>query len=88
MGVYRELFIFAAKAGSLEGYLYEREEVKSLSNWAENIDKMYHNLPDEVKKDMGREFGIVLTRILGYGNKLLEAESKSRLNKLHAEVES
>jgi hypothetical protein len=82
MGMYEELFKFAAKAGSLEGYLYERGEVKPLSNWVENIDKMYHSLPDDVKKDIEREFGIVLTRILGHGDTVLAPGLKSKLGDL------
>ncbi len=82
MEIYAELFKFAAKAGSLEGYLYEREEAKPLSNWVENIGEMYHSLPDDVRKDIDREFGIVLTRTLGFGNKILAPELKSKLDNL------
>ena len=39
MGAYEELFKFAAKAGSLEGYLYEREKVEPLEDWVSNIER-------------------------------------------------
>jgi hypothetical protein len=82
MEVYIELFKFAAKAGSLEGYLYERERLEPLHDWATNIEKMYAKLPDNVKKDIGDELGIVLKRCLNYGEKVLEKEIKTRLNNL------
>ena len=82
MGVYKELFKFAAKAGSLEGYLYEREKVESLDNWVSNIERMYASLPDNVKEDIRNEFSVVLTRTLTYGGKLLEQEIRTRLKDL------
>jgi hypothetical protein len=82
VGVYKELFKFAAKAGSLEGYLYEREKVESLDNWVSNIERMYASLPDNVKEDIRNEFSVVLTRTLTYGGKLLEQEIRTRLKNL------
>ena len=80
MGEYEELFKFAAKAGALEGYLYEREKVEPLNNWVSNIEKMYASLPDNVKNDIRSEFASVLTRTLTYGGKVLEEELRTRLN--------
>jgi hypothetical protein len=82
MGEYEELFKFAAKAGALEGYLYEREKVESLDNWVINIERMYTSLPNKVKKDIGNELSSVLTRTLSYGEKVLKEEIKSKLNSL------
>ena len=82
MGEYEELFRFAAKAGALEGYLYEREIVEPLYDWVANIEKMYASLPDKAKKDVKNEFSRVLTRILTYGEKVLEEEIRTRLNNL------
>ena len=48
MGEYEELFKFAAKAGALEGYLYEREKVEPLDNWVSNLEKMHASLPDKI----------------------------------------
>jgi hypothetical protein len=85
VGVYKELFEFAAKAGSLEGYLYEREKVESLDNWISNIERMYSSLPDNVKEDMRDEFRSVVKRTLDYGGKVLEEEILIRLNQLLSE---
>jgi hypothetical protein len=84
VGEYEEFFTFAAKVGSLEGYLYEREKVEPLDNWVSNMEKMYANLPDNVKKDIRSELGRVLTRTLTHGGKVLDDEIKSRLNNLLA----
>ena len=82
MSEYEELFKFAAKAGSLEGYLYERERLESLYGWVGNIEKMYINLPDAIKKDIRDPLKSVLTRSLKYGEKTLDKEIKERLEKL------
>lgn len=82
MGVYEELFKFAAKAGALEGYLYEREKIEPLHDWVSNIEKMYASLPDNVKDDIKNEFSTVLRRILKYGRGVLEEEIRTRLNNL------
>ena len=82
MGEYKELFEFAAKAGALEGYLYERVKVEPLDNWVSNIEKMYASLPDNVKEDVRDEFSNVLRRILTNGGKVLEDGIIARLNKI------
>jgi galactose-1-phosphate uridylyltransferase len=80
MEEYEELFKFAAKAGSMEGYLYEREKIEPLSNWVSNLETMYANLPDEVKAQIRDELGNVLARILQYGGTHLEEEIRTRLH--------
>lgn len=82
MGEYEALFKFAAKAGSLEGYLYEREKVEPLDNWVSNIERMYASLPDNVKEDIRNEFSNVLRKILTYGGKVLEEGIITKLNNL------
>ena len=82
MGEYEELFRFAARAGALEGYLYEREKVEPLYDWVSNIEGMYASLPDKVKEDIRGEFGNVLRRTLTYGGKVLEGGIRARLNNL------
>ncbi|MBI2860831.1 MAG: hypothetical protein HYX91_04910 [Chloroflexi bacterium] len=84
MGVYSELFRLAAKAGSLEGHLYDREKerIEPLDNWVGNIEKMYVGLTDPVKQDIREEFGQVLRRTLANGEKALEADIKARLGRL------
>jgi hypothetical protein len=79
---YNEIFKFAAKAGALEGYLYEREKLEPLDNWVANIDVMYRSLPDSAKDDIKGEFSIVLRRILTYEAKVLGEEIKTKLNNL------
>ena len=82
MGEYEELFKFAAKAGALEGYLYEREKGEPLSDWVNNIERMYDRLPDKAKEAIRNELSRVLTRTLTYGGKVLEKEIRARLNNL------
>lgn len=82
MGEYEEFFKFAAKAGALEGYLYEREKVEPLDDWVSNIEKMYAGLPDDIKGEMRGEFGSVLTRISTYGERVLGNEMRKRLDNL------
>jgi hypothetical protein len=82
MAEYEELFKFAAKAGALEGYLYERQKVEPLHNWVANIERMYTGLPDDVKNDVKAELSRVLTRTLTYGADALDEELKKKLNKM------
>jgi hypothetical protein len=78
----KELFLFAAKTGSLEGYLYDRKKLEPLDNWVGNIERMYAGLPDSDKEGFKDEFGGVLERILAYGEKILPENIKARLSKL------
>ena len=86
MEMYRGLFKFAAKVGSFEGYLYERESPEPLHDWVGNIEKMYGNLPDNVKDDIRDELAIVLKRSLNYGEKALDKDMKIRLSNLLASL--
>jgi len=86
MGEHAEFFKFAAKAGALEGYLYEREKIEPLSNWVNNMHVMYDKLPADVKKEIKEEYGTVLTRILQHGEKVLSDEIKSKLNSMLSEL--
>ena len=86
MEEYEALFKFAAKAGSMEGYLYERENIEPLSNWVSNLETMYANLPDEAKAQIRDELGNVLARILQYGGAHLEEEIRTRLTSLRASL--
>ncbi len=82
MGEYEELFKFAAKAGALEGYLYEREKIEPLSDWVSNLERMYTRLPDKAKEAVRNELSRVLTRTLTYGGRVLEKEIRAKLNNL------
>ena len=79
---YDKIFKLAAKAGALEGYLYEREKIEPLDNWVTNIDVMYQSLPDSVKDDIKEEFSVVLRRTLAYGAKVIDEEINTKLNNL------
>jgi hypothetical protein len=87
MKEYKEVFLFAAKVGSLEGYLFERESVEPLTNWVDNVSRMYSDLPSEMKKELAADLVPVLKRVLEYGGKMLEAGLKEKLEQvLHDSV--
>jgi hypothetical protein len=86
MEEYEALFKFAAKAGSLEGYLYERETIEPLSNWVSNLETMYANLPAGVKTQIRNELSAVLERTLDYGGTRLEEEIRTRLKNLRSSL--
>ncbi len=81
-----ELFRFAAKSASLEGYLFKREKLEPLANWVGNIEGMYRNLAPEIKKEIKEDLEGVLQRALEYGDRSLSPELKGRLNQLLADV--
>jgi hypothetical protein len=51
MGIYKEVYDFAATAGALEGYVYPKGKVHLdyLRRWVDNLVNQYCNLPPEVK---------------------------------------
>jgi len=53
MGIYQEVYDFAAKAGALEGYVYPKEKVdlNYLPRWVDNLVDQYHRLPSEVREE-------------------------------------
>ncbi len=79
---YKELFLFAAKAGALEGYLYKRRRVEPLANWVDNISRMYDGLSLEVKREVAPVVAPVLERMLEYGNRELDSGLKEKLQQL------
>ncbi len=66
MALYRDFFDFAAKVGCLEGYLYERKDanISTMPNWVGNIERMYQDLPGEVKREVLSEYKDVLRKIV------------------------
>jgi len=82
MGLNRDLFNFAAKVGCLEGYLYERKnaDISTLPNWVGNIEKMYRDLPAEVKRDFSEDYKNILKRILQSTGKILKKEDRVLTN--------
>lgn len=83
---YRELFLFAAKVGALEGYLFERKKVEPLANWIDNLGKMYHDLSPEVKQEVKPVLTPVLERILKYGADVLEPALHKKVAQLLQEA--
>jgi hypothetical protein len=53
VGIYKKVYDFAAKAGSLEGYVYPREkvDVSYLPRWSDNLVEQYWGLPPEVREE-------------------------------------
>ena len=83
---YQELFLLAAKAGALEGYLFERRKVEPLGNWVENIVRMYHKLSPALKREVDPVFVPILKRILKYGEGVVESELKKKLEQILLEA--
>ncbi len=53
MGVYGELYDFAASAGAFEGYVYpEKMDPNYLPNWSGNLLRQYNDLPAEVREEI------------------------------------
>jgi len=54
MGIYKEVYDFAAKAGALEGYAYPKEKVDLgyLPQWVDNLMSDDRSLPSEVREEL------------------------------------
>jgi hypothetical protein len=54
MHLYAKIYEFAASAGALEGYVYQKVEVdkEALINWVENLVAGYNHLPSEVLDEL------------------------------------
>ena len=54
MGVYKQVYDFAAKAGSLEGYVYPggKPDTQYLPQWSDNLVNLYRSLPPEVREEI------------------------------------
>jgi hypothetical protein len=53
MGIYKQVYDFAAKAGALEGYVYPKEKVDLgyLPRWVDNLMNDYRSFPSEVREE-------------------------------------
>ena len=53
MGIYKEVYNFAAKTGALEGYVFPKEKVdlNYLPKWVDNLVNQYRALPSEVREE-------------------------------------
>jgi len=54
MHMFTQLYEFAASAGALEGFVYQRPDLgaESISKWVENLVEAYRLLPSEVLKEI------------------------------------
>jgi len=54
MGIYKEVYDFAAKAGALEGYVYPKKKVdlSYLPQWVDNLMNDYRSFPSEVREEL------------------------------------
>jgi len=54
VGVYKLVYDFAAKAGSLEGYVYPggKADLKYLPQWSDNLINLYRSLPPEARDEI------------------------------------
>ncbi len=52
MHIYLEIYEFAASAGALEGYVFQRADLNpdALNNWVQNLVKQYYALPVEARE--------------------------------------
>jgi len=72
MGIYKDIYDFASKAGALEGYLYPKEKVdlKYIPGWVDNIVNKYRELPPEAREEFqelcNRTIGRALQSLLQY----------------------
>ncbi|MFB3887139.1 MAG: hypothetical protein ACE144_18085 [Thermodesulfobacteriota bacterium] len=66
MGIYKDVYEFAAKAGSLEGYVYPEAKVdlSYLPNWTDNLVRLYGSLPREVKEDFQASCNVTIGRAI------------------------
>jgi hypothetical protein len=74
--------MFAAKAGSLEGYVYQRDDETSLDDWVNNITGMYEALPANIKEEINDTFKGVLERTLSRAGKSLSVRNRELLTRM------
>jgi len=53
MGVYSDIYEFAARAGAFEGYVYQKEKLEpgSLDRWVDHLITQYKVLPPDVRQE-------------------------------------
>lgn len=52
MYIYKEIYDFAASAGALEGYVYQRDKIDTryFGNWINNLVKQYSAIPVDIRE--------------------------------------
>lgn len=80
MHLYRQIYEFAASAGAFEGYVYGRAlddiDLEVLSNWANNLQKAYAYLPNDVREQVQPSCDRTLGRAIQSLKPLLGAQSE------------
>jgi hypothetical protein len=79
MGIYQNVYNFAAKAGSLEGYVYPKDfDRQYLPQWTDNLVSLYRGLPSEVREEIQGECNETIGRaiqslipLLGEGHEVI-----------------
>lgn len=53
MGVYSDIYEFAARAGAFEGYVYQRKDLTahSLERWVDHLLEGYNSVPMEARNE-------------------------------------
>ena len=53
MGMYSDIYEFAARAGAFEGYVYQRKNLTadSLERWVDHLVEGYNAVPVEARKE-------------------------------------
>jgi hypothetical protein len=53
MGVYSDIYEFAARAGAFEGYVYQRKDLtaNSLERWVDHLVEGYKAVPAEARSE-------------------------------------
>jgi hypothetical protein len=53
MGIYSDIYEFAARAGAFEGYVYQRKDLTahSLERWVDHLVEGYNAVPLEARKE-------------------------------------
>lgn len=66
MGIYKDIDDFAARAGSLEGYVYPKGKVDAsyLPRWSDNLTKQYQDLPPEAREEIQSQCNETLGRAI------------------------
>jgi hypothetical protein len=84
MHIYDKIYQFAASAGALEGFVYQKKNAQALgldalSGWIDNIELAYDHLPESAKREFqdscDRTIGRAihsLVPVLGANHKLIE----------------
>jgi hypothetical protein len=81
MGIYKDVYEFAASAGAFEGYVYSREnpDTERYPDWINNLVSQYASIPPEVRDEfqpsLDRTIGralLSITPVLGEDHTLLQ----------------